>query len=149
MPFVDSALGLARRGFRVFPLEPGGKVPLLDGWPSKATSEEEAITVWWSTWPNANIGVATGKGLVVLDADVKGGKRGLESLDLLDALGLPDSLRVSTPSGGVHVYLRCEGERGNSVASLKGFPDIDVRGDGGFVVGPGSVVGGVEYREIA
>jgi hypothetical protein len=149
LPFVDSALGLARRGFRVFPLEPGAKIPVYAfAWKDLASSDVSAIRSWWRQWPDANIGVATGRGLVVLDADVKGGKRGLESLDLLDALGLPDSLRVATPSGGVHVYLRCNGERGNSVASLKGFPDIDVRGDGGFVVGPGSMVNGVEYKEI-
>lgn len=155
MPFVDSALGLARRGFRVFPLEPGAKIPVYAfAWKDLASSDVSAIRSWWRQWPDANIGVATGHGLLVIDADckVKNGvaERGLESLALLDDLGLPEGFRVRTASGGVHVYLRVERGAGLTVGAkdLPGYPGIDFRCDGGYVVGPGSVVGGVEYAAI-
>lgn len=152
MPFVDSALGLARRGFRVFPLEPGAKIPVYAfAWKELATSDESAIRSWWKLYPDANIGVATGHGLLVIDADckVKNGvaEKGLESLDLLDALGLPESLRVRTASGGLHVYLKVPPDVGLTVGAkdIPGYPGIDFRCDGGYVVGPGSIVGGVAY----
>lgn len=155
MPFVDSAIDLARRGFRVFPLEPGGKVPVYGfAWKDLATSDESAIRSWWKLYPDANVGVATGNGLLVIDADckVKAGvrERGLESLALLDDLGLPEGFRVRTASGGIHVYLRVEPGVGLTVGAkdLPGYPGIDFRCDGGYVVGPGSVVGGVAYAAI-
>jgi hypothetical protein len=145
MTMLDHALALARDSYRVFPLEAGGKVPVVKGWPDLATVDEMAIRKWWAEWPNANVGVATGRGLVVLDCDVKDGRQGLSSLALMDALGLPTSMRVVTPSGGIHVYLRTSRPWANSVDRLKDFPGIDVRGENGFVVGPGSVVAGVAY----
>lgn len=155
MAFLDSAIDLARRGFRVFPLEPGGKVPVYGfAWKELATSDESAIRAWWKLYPDANVGVATGNGLLVIDADckVKNGvaERGLESLALLDDLGLPEGFRVRTASGGVHVYLRVEPGVGLTVGAkdLPGYPGLDFRCDGGYVVGPGSIVGGVAYATI-
>lgn len=155
MAFVDSAIDLARRGFRVFPLEPGGKVPVYGfAWKELATSDESAIRSWWKLYPDANVGVATGNGLLVIDADckVKNGiaERGLESLALLDDMGLPEGFRVRTASGGIHVYLRVEPGVGLTVGAkdLPGYPGLDFRCDGGYVVGPGSIVGGVAYATI-
>jgi hypothetical protein len=148
---VQSAAELALRGFRVFPLTPNAKdPPLFKGWKEKATTDVATIREWWAQWPDANIGVATGRGVFVLDADHKGGKLGLSSLDMLDLLGLPESMRVTTPTGGVHVYLRAPSDGttiGNSVAALDEYPDIDVRADGGYVVGPGSTIGDAAYVE--
>jgi hypothetical protein len=141
---LKHALCLAADGFRVFPLEPDGKKPLIENWPERATTDEKQVLAWWQIWPEANIGVATGKGLVVLDADVKGGKPGLGSLVLIDLdHNLPETLRVRTPSGGVHVYLKTDPDLKvpNSVNSLRDYPGIDVRGDGGYVVGRGSTIG--------
>jgi len=154
LPLVDRALDLARDGYRVFPLEPDGKRPIVARWPEVATSDESAIRRWWAEHPNANIGIATGGGLLVIDADckVKDGVReqGLESLDLLDDLGLPEGFRVRTASGGVHVYLKVPPGVGLTVGAkdIAGYPGIDFRCDGGYVVGPGSVVGGVQYIAI-
>lgn len=155
MPFVDSALGLARRGFRVFPLEPGAKIPVYAfAWKDLASSDVSAIRSWWRQHPDANIGVATGHGLLVIDADckVKAGvrERGLESLALLDDLGLPEGFRVRTASGGIHVYLRVGSDVGLTVGAkdLPGYPGLDFRCEGGYVVGPGSIVGGVAYRAL-
>ena len=140
---LKHALNLAGQGYRVFPLEPDGKVPLIAEWQHKATADQKQVLAWWHIWPDANIGVATGQGLVVLDADCKDGKHGLDSLDMLDMLGLPESLRVTTPTGGVHVDLTTDPDLKvpNSVDSLRDYPDVDVRGENGFVVGRGSTIG--------
>lgn len=145
MAKIDSALHLAAAGYRVFPLEPDGKRPLLKGWPDLATTDEATLRAWWAAHPNANIGIATGKGLLVLDCDCKGHRHGLDSLAMLDLMGLPEGVRVRTPTGGVHVYLSTGADIGNSVDGLDDLPGIDVRANGGFVVGPGSTIGGQAY----
>lgn len=156
MTNFDSALRLAALGYRVFPLEPNGKRPIVSRWPDVATTDEAKIRAWWAEWPTANIGLRTGEGLVVLDCDCKPApgasapRPGLDSLALLDMLGLPESMRVTTPSGGVHVYLTYAPSslRSNSVDELAQFPGIDVRAEGGYVVAPGSTIDGVAYAVI-
>ncbi|MBO6539868.1 MAG: bifunctional DNA primase/polymerase [Rhizobiaceae bacterium] len=143
---LEHALALARRGFRVFPLAPNSKIPpagLL--WKQAATTDSAQIRRWWQGEPTYNIGVATGYGLLVVDADVRDGAPGLGSLAMLDRAGLPESFRVETPSGGRHVYLRTAGEHRNRVKNIPGYPGIDLRGTGGYVVGPGSVFEGKSY----
>ena len=46
-----------------------------------ATTDPEQIRQWWTQWPDANVGVATGGGLVVVDIDPRhGGDDGLDEL---------------------------------------------------------------------
>lgn len=132
------AMKLASRGFRVFPARANDKRPLQDGWQAAATSD--AFSLLESFPDGANIGIATGDDFTVIDADVKSG--GLESVE---ALGLPPTLTVRTRSGGLHYYFRTP--RGQTVANSASrlAPGVDVRGAGGYVVGPGSVVGGRPY----
>lgn len=126
---LDHALAYARRGWKVFPLKARGKTPLTtDGFQS-ATTDEAQIRAWWARWPDANVGIATGAGLVVLDFDQKSG-----GLETLAGLELPPTLEVNTGGGGKHFYFR--GESRNR-AGLK--PGMDVRGDGGYVVAPPSI----------
>lgn len=136
---LQAALDLAARGFRVFPLSPGTPIPPKDyPWKSKATTDEAEIRSIWNgaEW---NIGVATGE-FTVVDLDVKNGKDGIfEALEL----GLDfETFTVSTPSGGLHLYYTDAGYT-NRAGTLD-LPDggkakgVDVRGVGGYVVGPGS-----------
>ena len=144
---LQSALSLASSGFRVFPLSPNSKIPPKDfPWKDEATTDEAKIRRWWEENPKYNIGVAAGHGLLVIDADCKDGKPGMQSLELLDMLGLPDSMRVYTPSGGVHVYLKSDEDFQNRVGSVPDYPGIDIRSEGGYVVGPGSTINGKAYR---
>lgn len=134
------ALWCARRGFRVFRLKPGDRTPAYKGWQGEATTDEAAIQRLWNG-TEYNVGVATGDGLAVIDVDVKDGRPGE---DTFAGLGLPDdTFVVRTPSGGRHLYFRVPDDVRNSVQRLG--PGVDVRGIGGYVVGPGSVVGDRQY----
>lgn len=147
---LDKALidGLLSQGLRLFPLKPNAKTPAIKNWQQEATNDPEQIYAWFfdenSPFRECNLGVATGRGLVVIDADCKGDRPGLASLELLEMMGLPETLRVKTPSGGIHVYLTTDVEIPNAV-NLEKYPGIDIRGDGGYVVGPGSTIDGVPY----
>jgi len=72
---VDYALNYAARGWKVLALQPNTKVPIktaLQEHGSKdATDIPDKIRILWGEFPNANIGIATGKqsGLTVLDMD--------------------------------------------------------------------------------
>ena len=46
-----------------------GKHPRIKGWQSRATTDPDIIRRWWRDWPAANVGIATGNGLLVIDRD--------------------------------------------------------------------------------
>lgn len=149
---VDMALAYAKNGYRVFPCAEGSKEPLGRLAPHgclDATDDEAQIRAWWADEPSANIGVATGNGLVVIDVDYDPvtGLDGYQTLADLEAeLGpLPKTFRVQTPRGGMHIYLQFPADEQipNSSGSLG--PGIDVRSDGGYVIGFGSKIGTVYY----
>jgi hypothetical protein len=70
-------------------------------------STDPAITkAWRQRWPDAWIGMPTGRisGRCVLDIDVKKpAENGFDSLEDLGYLPLPETPMVHTPSGGLHV----------------------------------------------
>jgi putative DNA primase/helicase len=73
-------------------------------------------------------------GFVVFDLDVKNGKVGFESAD---EMGLPDvAYMARTASGGLHVWLR-KRDLDRKVGNRSAWVDVDIRGDGGWVVAPG------------
>lgn len=128
-------------GFRVFPVIAGSKRPAVEGWQGEATANGVEIFEKWSDRAGSNFGIVCGE-FVVIDADAH--KGGLESLAELGAL--PRTFTVRTAGGGLHLFFRSpEGARfANSVEKLA--PGLDVRGAGGYVVGPGSVIEGRVYR---
>jgi hypothetical protein len=115
-----------------------GKHPLTVNGVKDATTDDTWIRTWWEKFPEANIGIATGapSGILVLDIDAQhGGERSLHNLE--EKYGpLPDGPRVRTGGGGQHLYLAYSSNPIRNKVGL--FPGIDVRGDGGYVVGPGS-----------
>jgi len=71
-----------------------------------ATTDAEQIRRWWSEWPTANVGIATGResGLVVLDVDAdKGGELSLETL-CANGNALPNTVETITGGGGRHIW---------------------------------------------
>jgi putative DNA primase/helicase len=111
-----------------------GKHPQTPHGVKDATTDRNQIRAW--KWSNANIGVATGNGLFVLDVD---GEVGQKNLEVLEAKHGPLPVTVTVETGkGRHYYFSCDEDLhiGNSVGRLG--EGIDVRGDGGYVVGAGS-----------
>jgi hypothetical protein len=148
---LNHALQLAAQGFRVFPLNEDHpdksaveiKRPAIKNWDKLATTDPAVIQRWWEK-SDFNIGLATGRGLVVLDSDTKEGKQGAKAIATHDMLGLPfDGMQVETATGGLHLYFKSNQEIRNSASKIA--KDVDVRGDGGYVVAPGSTIHGKPY----
>lgn len=95
-----------------------------------ATRDPRQISAWWQIYPEANVAVVTGGGIVVLDEDVPG------SLGTFAAgRDLPKTFAVST-GRGMHHYYRIDGPVKNRAGLA---PGLDVRGDNGYVVAPPSI----------
>jgi hypothetical protein len=142
----SAALYYASIGLHVFPLSPGTKVPFKgSGGCLDATTDTERINSWWVGNPQANVGIATGHAVDVVDIDGHDGQRSriahwegiFERIDA-DALG-----KVLTPRvGGMHIYVPATGD-GNATNIV---PSVDVRGVGGYVVAPPSRTPQGRYR---
>lgn len=148
---VAQARRLAEQGFRVFPLLPDSKIPPARmRWRDQATSDPEKVEALFADYPDANIGLATGQGIAVLDVDDKNGRKGSQTLEFMAMCDdiLPPTLTVETPSGGRHIYLATP--TGHDVRNSAGKlgEGLDIRGEGGYVVAPGSTIGGKPYRVI-
>ena len=142
-PVLDAAVGYAGRGLRVHPLRPGSKLPLLESWQTRATTDAATVAAWWTRWPAAGIGIATGSasGVIVVDVDARHhGDEALHDLEREHGEQLPTTWRCLTAGGGVHVYL---GHPGGIVRNRVGLlPGIDLRGDAGYAVGPPTTLDG-------
>lgn len=143
---IHHALRLAAAGFRCFPVTTDGtKRPLVTSWQNLATTNEKHLRSWWDAWPSANIGIACGRGsnLVVIDVDDVDA-----AADVMDRL--PATLTMSTPRGGLHFYFRMPEHMDDDdvIRNVQGRKDsdplgrgVDVRGEGGYVLGEGSTQG--------
>ena len=116
-----------------------GKHPRTAHGVKDATTDEATIRNWWQRWPDANIGIATGKisGIIVLDIDPRHG--GDDSLARLqkEYSDLPACPVALTGGGGRHLYFDCGGGSIRSGTNIA--PGIDIRGEGGYVVAPPSL----------
>jgi hypothetical protein len=170
----SSALAAADLGWHVFPCAPGSKRPALkDNWQDLATTDPDQIRSWWGR-QDYNVGIACGpSGLVVIDLDTDAGHdaprdarqgapggapwraegprrpaSGAVSLELLcraHGQRYPDATyTVDTPSGGCHLYFAAPATPVRNSAGRAG-PLIDIRADGGYVVGAGSRIGERSY----
>lgn len=126
-------------GWCIFPVEifaaKDGKItkkPLITDWINKATNKHDEAVELFKAFPNAGIGVATGKrsGITVIDIDVKAGKNGFVTLEALN-ITIPATATQVTPTGGQHKFFKYTPDLKNSVSTIDG---VDVRNDGGFIV---------------
>ena len=134
---VHDALSYTAWGWHVLPIRPGTKLPATSHGFHDASNDPDQVLDWWDRDPAYGIGVATGavSGLVVLDVD----PGGLETLSALvtEHGPLPSTLKAQTPRGGWHGYYAHPGRRVRCTAGVLG-ANLDVRGDGGYVVAPES-----------
>jgi hypothetical protein len=146
---LSRALVYARRGWPVFPCQPGGKAPVTRHGFLDATTDPEQIRRWWEGQPAANVAIATGApGPDVLDVDQRGSDgNGFAAFNDLKRAGLLDGAVaiIATPSGGLHAYFNGSDQPSGSVPRLH----LDFKARGGYVVAPPSQVGGQTYRLLA
>ena len=130
---LDIALEYLGRGWSVIPITPGTKKASMPwkGFQTTPMTEAMAESIW-GTDPTLGVAVITGavSGLLVVDVDtveagVWLGKHKLDSL-----------VRVSTPNGTHHYFKHPGVDVPNSASSVA--EGIDIRGDGGYVLAPGS-----------
>lgn len=152
---TTAALQYARRGWHVLPLHTPkngrcscgdsacdhiGKHPRVARWHVVASCDPALIVNWWRLWPDANLGILTGRksNLLVLDSD-KGG-----AATIMAHGGFSETPTVRT-SSGEHYYFEHPGFAiSNAVRVL---PGLDIRSDNGLVVAPPSLhVSGHRYE---
>jgi putative DNA primase/helicase len=120
----------------VIPLKPRAKVPLTECGVKDATTDEASIRRWWKTWPDANIGVATGgtSGLLAVDVDEPSAWKAF-----VDGRELPRTPRQSTSGVRFQIIFKMpEGEdHGNAEGATPN--GVNVRGTGGYICAAPSV----------
>ena len=137
--YIQNACDWANmRGWKVFPTVANEKRPCIKDPFGRATNNREEIIKLFSDYPGAGFGVPTGpsNGITVVDVDIKNGTDGWFNLRTLE-LDIPPTGIVHTPSGGFHLYFDTgDLEIPNSVSEVA--IGVDIRGAGGYVVGPGT-----------
>lgn len=119
------ALDAIKKGTSVIPVGKD-KVPLIS-WKEfqERLPTKEEVENWYTKWPDANVGIVTGKisNLSIVDVE-KGG----------DISPFPKTLTIKTGGGGWHLYYHYFPISNKA----RIFPLTDIRSDGGYVVAPTS-----------
>jgi len=143
----DNAVAAWGAGYAPFPLCAGTKTP-PEGmrWRKMSGGDVEEIVAWWNDYPDDNVGIDCGKsGLLVIDCDSEAAmdrfvrlwyaREGTELADSGTAI-------MATRPGRWQTWLR-------QPANVIGCPkkhrlgaETDVKGDGGMVLAPGSLING-------
>ena len=140
-PLGIHALDLNRYGLVVIPIKSGGKSATVKGWNRWKSQRPDAVRKWIARFPTCNVAVNCGaSGLTVIDLDDPA------LFDYAIQRFGETPLQVATPRGGRHLYYRNSGEHCPNVLRTKEGLEIDVRGIGGYVLVPPSVVGGKAYQ---
>ena len=155
---LENALRFVERsGIPVFPVwvKKSGKhtikSPKITNPFENDSTDPERIRRWWGRYRGKCAFAAfPGKGgFAVVDLDCKNGKNGFEELAVWEMLNcdLPDTLAVSTPSGGEHLWFRDSALQAGKDGFLSG---VDVHGslaaNGRYVLLPGQMISTGSYQ---
>ena len=135
-------------GLSVIPLQPRGKLPAVS-WKKyqERRVDREQIPQWFGNGEDRNVGIVCGEvsNVVVIDCD------SAEANVWADA-HLPQTPMMTRTAKGTHRYYRHPGGLIRNTVRLRTGEDrikLDVRGDGGYVVAPGSMhETGVRYEMV-
>ncbi len=158
---LEAALAYSRMHWRIFPCysiiegrcscgKPdcgsAAKHPRTKGGFKDATDDETTIRRWWTTWPHANIALATGSGIVVFDIDGQEGKDEFKAL--VAAHGASPATLASQTGRGVHLFYHARPDSPEVRSSAVG--KVHVRGEGGYVIlPPSNHISGNKYKWLA
>jgi len=160
---IEAAHAYAARGWGVFPVHSlcngicscgnpkcgsAAKHPRTKHGHKDATRDQQQIHAWWTQYPGANIGIATGSisGILVLDVDPRhGGDKSLDQL-IAEHGDLPETVEQVSGGGGWHCFFRHDDGVQNSAGVVGA--GLDVRGEGGYIiVAPSKTSGEYRWRE--
>ena len=134
---------LRKFGFNIIPVNKE-KRPFIE-WQKYQTERitQALIEEWWTTWPDANIGIVTGETseLIVIDADSEAGVEEIKKI-------APELTATVKSPNGWHFY--CNNINGTKIGNAVRFiPDCDIRGQGGYIVAPPSINSkGIKYQQL-
>jgi putative DNA primase/helicase len=132
---LDLARNYLAKGFSIIPLKPKSKKPAIESWKEfqgRRPTEEE-IRQWFDNRSKNNIGIVTGRisGIAVIDFDSPA------AIQFAKDQAFPPTPTART-GNGFHGYFQYrEGTR--NFQKRDDLPGLDLRGDGGYVVGPPSI----------
>lgn len=153
---MNALKDLIDAGVKFFPIVKNSKIPQIRDFSNRAVSNLAEVQGWLDH--GDNIAIATGrvadhKFLVGVDIDNKRSPRGnwrngFEAIEWLGMVGkeFPSTWSQRTPTGGVH-YLFWSPVPVRSGTDILGI-GIDVKCDGGYLVGPGSSLNGQFYQAL-
>ncbi len=133
-PFRDAAVDLCRHGLAVIPVGgDDGKVPAVTWGKWRRPPGRQFVDTLVQKFPAHNIGaICHLSGVTVVDID------NAELVDLMAGRCGDTPLMTRTPSGGIHLWYRHDGEQSANLRAAEGLA-VDVKGVGGFVVVPPSI----------
>ena len=131
MSLVNEALDYLRQNFSIIPIG-SDKRPLIK-WTEYQTrrATEEEVRGWFTKWPDANIGLVTGKISDTVVVDIDDIEIGFKNL----AEYIPSGIKTptaQTPADGYHLFFKCPAVEVRNNAKV--IPGCDFRGEGGYVV---------------
>ncbi len=134
-PFAAAAPELRQRG--LFPIPLGGedgKRPLIAQFTKMSKPSLATVEKWVERRPGVRIGIVTGAVSSVVVIDVDSDDPAVWAI-VIECFG-DTPLKIGTPSGGLHLYYRWNGERSQN---LRPELPVDIKGTGGQVAAPPSV----------
>ena len=146
MGFKDITTKMAALGVRIVPARPGLKYSNKSGWPDIATTDAAMIQHWHKENANYNC-VSVPKRAEVCIIDVDDAATVSASLPFL----LPKTFKVSTPSGGYHLYFKATEKSdalGNRDVIVDGKPILELKIQNKTAASPGSVTAKGEYEIV-
>jgi putative DNA primase/helicase len=138
LPIPEETRLLVKRGIRIMPLRKRDKVPILKEWKNFATADPDQIAAWARKYLNCNWGIPTGTefGFFVVDDDGEIGAKTIEDWSTAYGESWKQTLTCASANGLHFYYMIGQVDIRNSAKKIA--PGIDIRGEGGQVVAPGS-----------
>jgi len=148
MEVLNFSLWYLKNGYSIIPIQESGedaKKPYIK-W-AKYQDElptEDEVKTWWGKWPNAMIGIITGKSAKISVIDIDSYKLSNNQFEdyMREFAGFPKEIMTPiavTPNGGFHFYFQYDEQipQGQDI-----YPNVDGRNQGGYIIAPPSSANG-------